>query len=95
MTSGFAPEFGKTTGMVYNVVTPSGTNDIGGNAPAIASGRKAFSARPFLSRDPTILSRIPTPTRLPGRSVDPIRTDKAHYYFGYEKVTARSCPPTG
>src|SRR4029079_16925364 len=26
VTTGFAPEFGQTMGMVYNAVTPSGTN---------------------------------------------------------------------
>ena len=26
ITSGYAPEFGQTTGMVYNAITPSGTN---------------------------------------------------------------------
>ncbi len=32
VTSGYAPEFGQTTGLVYNVVTPSGTNQVRGNA---------------------------------------------------------------
>ena len=30
VTSGFAPEFGQTTGMVYNAITPSGSNDLSG-----------------------------------------------------------------
>ena len=30
-TSGFAPEFGQTTGMVYNAITPSGSNNLGGS----------------------------------------------------------------
>ncbi|HEY7056232.1 MAG TPA: carboxypeptidase-like regulatory domain-containing protein, partial [Vicinamibacterales bacterium] len=32
VTNGFAPEFGQTTGMVYNAITPSGTNDVHGSA---------------------------------------------------------------
>ena len=32
VTNGFAPEFGQTTGMVYNAITPSGTNDLHGSA---------------------------------------------------------------
>ena len=32
ITNGFAPEFGQTTGMVYNAITPSGTNDLHGSA---------------------------------------------------------------
>ena len=32
ITNGFAPEFGQTTGMVYNAITPSGTNAVHGSA---------------------------------------------------------------
>jgi len=32
VTTGFAPEFGQTMGMVYNAVTPSGTNKFKGEA---------------------------------------------------------------
>ena len=84
ITSGFAPEFGKTTGMVYNVVTPSGTNDIRGSA-SYRFRRKGFSARPFFlaTSDPKPDTNANTFT---GTLGGPIRTDKAHYYFGYEKV---------
>ncbi len=84
VTSGFAPEFGKTTGMVYNVVTPSGTNDMGGSV-SYRFRRKAFSARPFFLApgDPKPDTNVDGFTGTVG---GPIRTDKAHYYFGYEKV---------
>jgi len=84
VTSGFAPEFGKTTGMVYNVVTPSGTNDIGGSA-SYRFRRKGFSARPFFLADeaPKPDTNVDTFTGAVG---GPIQTDRAHYYFGYEKV---------
>ena len=32
VTNGFAPEFGQTTGMVYNAITQSGTNALNGQA---------------------------------------------------------------
>jgi len=32
ITNGFAPEFGQTTGMVYNAITQSGTNTVSGSA---------------------------------------------------------------
>ncbi len=32
VTNGFAPEFGQTTGMVYNAITQSGTNTVHGSA---------------------------------------------------------------
>ena len=46
VTTGFAPEFGQTMGMVYNAVTPAGTNTFRGDAGYLFR-RKAFSAFPF------------------------------------------------
>ncbi len=85
ITSGFAPEFGQTTGMVYNAITPSGTNDMHGSA-SYRFRRKDMSARPFF------LS--PTAPK-PDTHVDdytatlggPIVRDKWFYYAGYEHVS--------
>ena len=46
VTTGFAPEFGQTMGMVYNAVTPSGTNKFKGEAGYLFR-RNSFSAFPF------------------------------------------------
>src|SRR5215831_18351622 len=46
VTTGFAPEFGQTMGMVYNAVTPSGTNTFHGEGSYLFR-RKPFSAFPF------------------------------------------------
>src|SRR4030095_11858690 len=46
VTTGFAPEFGQTMGMVFNAVTPSGTNAFRGEAGYLFR-RNAFSAFPF------------------------------------------------
>ena len=46
ITNGFAPEFGQTTGMVYNAVTPSGTNALHGST-SYRFKRNAMSAQPF------------------------------------------------
>ena len=46
VTTGFAPEFGQTMGMVYNAVTPSGTNKFKGEGSYLFR-RKPFSAFPF------------------------------------------------
>jgi carboxypeptidase family protein len=46
VTTGFAPEFGQTMGMVYNAVTPSGTNTFKGEGSYLFR-RKPFSAFPF------------------------------------------------
>ena len=85
ITSGFAPEFGQTTGMVYNAITPSGSNDMHGSA-SYRFRRKGMSARPFF------LS--PTAPK-PDTHVDdytatlggPIVKDKWFYYAGYEYVS--------
>ena len=46
VTTGFAPEFGQTMGMVYNAITPSGTNTFHGEGSYLFR-RKPFSAFPF------------------------------------------------
>src|SRR5258705_2944504 len=46
VTTGFAPEFGQTMGMVYNAVTPAGTNTFRGDGGDLFR-RKAFSAFSF------------------------------------------------
>ncbi len=46
VTNGFAPEFGQTTGMVYNAITPSGTNTLHGSA-SYRFKRNAMSSQPF------------------------------------------------
>ena len=46
VTTGFAPEFGQTMGMVFNAVTPSGTNAFTGQGSYLFR-RNAFSAFPF------------------------------------------------
>ena len=84
VTSGFAPEFGQTTGMVYNVVTPSGTNDFHGTA-SYRFRRTGMSARPF-----TLGENRPKPStkvdNFTGTFGGPISRDKAHFYTGYEYV---------
>ena len=46
VTTGFAPEFGQTMGMVYNAVTPSGSNVFHGQGSYLFR-RDSFSAYPF------------------------------------------------
>ncbi len=84
ITNGFAPEFGQTTGMVYNAITPSGTNDIHGSA-SFRFKRNAFSANPFF---------LPSGARKPDTEANdftatlggPIQKDRWHYYGAYEYV---------
>ncbi|MEP6923327.1 MAG: carboxypeptidase-like regulatory domain-containing protein, partial [Pyrinomonadaceae bacterium] len=84
VTNGFAAEFGNTPGLIFNAVTPSGTNGIHGSA-SYRFRRTPFSSRPF-NISPTALK--------PKTNVDdftfaiggPIIKDRWHYYGGYEYV---------
>jgi hypothetical protein len=84
VTSGFAPEFGQTTGMVYNIVSPSGSNDIKGNF-SYRFQRKDFASRPFFL-SPTAPKPDTHVNTFTGSVGGPLKRDKWHYYFGYEKV---------
>jgi len=83
VTSGFAPEFGQTTGMVYNAITPSGSNDFSGTV-SYRLRRKDFSSEPFYftgaNKPDTHVNN--TTFTLGG----PIKKDKTHFYVGYEYV---------
>ena len=67
VTNGFAPEFGQTTGMVYNAITPSGTNDLHGSA-SFRFKRNPFSTEPFFLAAAARASPTPRPTTSPPRS---------------------------
>ncbi len=82
LTNGFAAEFGNTPGMIMNVVTPSGTNNITGSVKA-SFRSPSFYSRPFAF----------TAAAMPGNSANiftaavgaPIIKDRWHFYFGYER----------
>ena len=84
VTNGFAPEFGQTTGMVYNAITPSGTNAFHGSA-SFRFKRNPFSERPFF---------LAAATRKPDTEANdltaalggPIRKDRVQFYGAYEYV---------
>jgi Carboxypeptidase regulatory-like domain len=84
ITNGFAPEFGQTTGMVYNAITPSGTNALDGSV-SFRFRRNDMSSRPFFLADTA---------RKPDTEVNdftatlggPIVKDRWHYYGAYEHV---------
>jgi len=85
ITSGYAPEFGQTTGLVYNAITPSGTNSVRGSG-SYRFRRKNMSARPFfLSSPATPDTHVDTFTADIG---GPMVKDRVHYYAGFEN-TAR------
>jgi hypothetical protein len=84
VTNGFAPEFGQTTGMVYNAITQSGTNTLHGSS-SFRFKRNAMSSRTFFlaptARKPDTEANDFTAT-LGG----PIVHDKAHFFGAYEYI---------
>ena len=84
ITNGFAPEFGQTTGMVYNAITPSGTNIFRGSG-SYRFRRKDMSARPFLLA-PTARKPDTHVNNYTATLGGPIVRDRTHFYAGYEYV---------
>lgn len=89
VNNGFAPEFGATTGTVYNAITDSGTNELHGEA-SYRFRRKSFSARPSLL-SPTQPKPDFAADTVTARVGGPIRRDRLHYFAGYE-FTRRDLP---
>ena len=99
VTTGFAPEFGQTMGMVYNAVTPSGTNTFKGEGSYLFR-RKPFSAFPFFfgCGSTTIAANCPAitadaslkpETRTDTGTADvggPIVKNKLFFYAGWEQT---------
>jgi hypothetical protein len=85
VTTGYAPEFGQTMGMIYNAITPSGTNRLKGQG-SYRMQRKSFAAFPFFTQGPHDSERKP-PTDvniLTGDIGGPIVRDRTHFFGGYE-----------
>ena len=70
ITSGYAPEFGQTTGIVYNAITPSGTNNYkaSGQLPVPQQAHECVPVLPQLSDQARHDMSTPSPPRSAGRS---------------------------
>ncbi len=87
ITSGYAPEYGQTTGMVYNAITPSGTNTLHGSG-SYRFRRKAFSAYPFYFSQPKTDDNRPD-TKIDTITAElggPVVKDKLHFFAGFENT---------
>ena len=98
VTTGFAPEFGQTMGMVYNAVTPSGTNTFRGQGSYLFR-RDSFSAFPFFfgcgsTTKAADCPDVPAGSTKPSTKVDtytanvggPILKNKLFFYGGMERT---------
>jgi hypothetical protein len=82
VTTGYAPEFGQTMGLVYNAITPSGTNAFRGQG-SYRFQRQDMVATPFY----TATNAAKPPTDVNVYTFDlggPIVRDKTHFFGGYE-----------
>jgi len=85
VTTGYAPEFGQTMGLIYNAITPSGTNTLKGQG-SYRLQRRPFAAFPFFTFGPHTSERKP-PTDVNVITSDlggPIVRDRTHFFGGYE-----------
>src|SRR5262249_39569228 len=80
ITSGFAPEFGQTTGMVYNAVTPSGANEFSGSA-SYRFLRGGLVSRPFFL-SPTAAKPFVSVNDYNATLGGPLIKDRLHFYLG-------------
>lgn len=82
VTNGFAAEFGDTPGMIMNIVTPSGSNNLSG-AFSYRSRRPSFYSRPFF---------YPAAEDIPDNQADIFTAaiggafikNRWHFYSGFE-----------
>lgn len=85
VTTGYAPEFGQTMGLVYNAITPSGTNTFKGQG-SYRMQRKPMVAFPFYTQGARTDATKP-PTDVNVYTFDlggPIVKNKTHFFGGYE-----------
>lgn len=85
VTTGYAPEFGQTMGLIYNAITPSGTNRFKGQG-SYRMQRDSFAAYPFFFQGArTATNRPPTEVNLFTADLGgPIVKDKLHFFAGVE-----------
>ena len=83
VTTGYAPEFGQTMGLVYNAITPSGTNRGQGQA-SYRFQREPMVELPFFAT-----TNVKPPTKVNIFTVDnggPIIKDRTFYFGGLERT---------
>ncbi len=85
VTTGYAPEFGQTMGLIYNAITPSGTNTYKGQG-SYRLQRQSMVAFPFFTQGDRSSDNKP-PTEVNVYTFDiggPIVKNKTHFFAGYE-----------
>src|SRR5271169_2481867 len=84
ITNGYAPEYGRASGGVVNIITRSGSNDFHGDVFGYLRNRNFQAVNPFSNVSNPAYTRVQGGAAFGG----PIKKDKTYFYFAYE-VTRR------
>jgi hypothetical protein len=84
ITNGYAPEYGRASGGVVNIITRSGSNDFHGDVFGFLRNRNFQAVNPFSTVSNPAYTRVQAGAAFGG----PIKKDKTYFYFSYE-VTRR------
>jgi carboxypeptidase family protein/TonB-dependent receptor-like protein len=80
LTNSFAPEYGRSSGGVINIVTRGGSNDFHGNVFTYFRNRSLQAVNPFSNVANPAYTRVQPGVTLGG----PIRKDRTFFFFSYE-----------
>ncbi len=80
ITNGYAPEYGRASGGVVNIITRSGTNTFHGTAFGYLRNRKFQAVNPFSTVDDPAYTRVQAGFTLGGALVK----DRTFYFLSYE-----------
>ncbi|MGB8833459.1 MAG: TonB-dependent receptor [Candidatus Sulfotelmatobacter sp.] len=84
ITNNYAPEYGRASGGVVNIITRSGSNDFHGDLFGFLRNRNFQAVNPFSTVPNPAYTRVQAGAAFGG----PIKKDKTYFYFSYE-VTRR------
>lgn len=90
ISNAFTPEFGNTAGIIYNVITPAGTNKLHGSLQYIWRPKAASSCPILQNCNPTATNYVPKPDLhvddYVARAGGPIMKDRFFLFGAYEKL---------
>src|SRR3989454_2360939 len=82
ITNGYAPEYGRASGGVVNIVTRSGTDVLHGTAFGYLRNRKIQAVNPFSTEKDPADTRVQSGFTLSG----PLKKDKTFYFLSFENT---------
>src|SRR6266516_3904328 len=82
ITNGYAPEYGRASGGVVNIITRSGTDDFHGTAFGYLRNRKIQAVNPFSTEKDPAYTRVQSGSTLSG----PLKKDKTFYLLSFENT---------